>query len=208
MPTIPLTALDVPDVDSTHPRVDLIDMRGSSALHFPGRLLSQDARRAEVALLAPAPELSVGARLVLRWITGRLTAILVGRDANIITLEVRKVHRTDQRTYPRVSGGIRCLCRFGSHWSWPRQVIDISVGGISIVTTAHVELADPVVVMLGLEADPGPWRLRGRAVRVQPQGEHTRVGVEFDGLTEAAQAALIRHCTDWLDAEDKLSPAP
>jgi hypothetical protein len=205
--TVPLQSVETLALDDTHPRVDLLDMRGTSIVCITGRLLTHDLRRVEVALLEAGPTLQVGTRLVLRWPEGRLTGIIVHRTEHIVTIDVRKVHRVDQRTFPRVSGGMRCMCRFGAEWSWPRRLIDLSVGGVLLVTSARVKVEDPVVIMLGLHDDPGPWRLRGRVVRVRPQGADSRVGIAFEELTQAARHALLRHCNTWLSQSDEDEPS-
>ena len=180
------------------PLIDVIDARAHCPNRVPGRLLVDDESLLGVELMEPAPTIQVGSRLVLRCPQRRMSGVVVDRTGQRVTIELLRVYRTEQRTWPRVTGNVRCLCRFDRSWIWPERVIDVSVGGVAFVTKSDPKPGTAVTIMLSLPMTSGPWRLRGQVVRVVRDGDANRVAVEFVDLPEAARTRLMRYSSELL----------
>lgn len=193
---------DSPPIDDapspSSPLVDVIDARAHCPNRVPGRLLSDDDTQLEVQLMDPAPTIQVGSRLVLRCPQRRISGVVTDRTHQRIAVELLRVYRTEQRSWPRVSGDVRCLCRFDKTWTWPQKVIDVSVGGVAFVSKAVAAPGESVTIMLSLPMGSGPWRLRGEVVRVITDGDTSSIAVEFVELPEAARARLMRYSSECL----------
>ncbi|MGK0362045.1 MAG: hypothetical protein ACI9U2_004365 [Bradymonadia bacterium] len=185
------------------PLIDVIDARARCPNRVPGRLVLDEEKRLGVELLEPAPAIQVGSRLVLRCPQRRMSGLVTDRTQRRITVELLRVYRTEQRTWPRVAGNVRCLCRFEKSWTWPERVIDVSVGGVAFVTKKSASLGEPVTILLSLPLASGPWRLRGRVVRVAGVGDVNCVAVEFVDLPEAARVRLVRYGSEQLSDEQR-----
>lgn len=192
---------------SSAPLVDVIDARAHCPNRVPGRLIVDDDKCLEVHLLDPAPTIQVGSRLVLRCPQRRMSGVVVDRTHQRIVIDLLRVYRTEQRTWPRVAGNVRCLCRFDKSWTWPEKVIDVSVGGVAFISKASATRGEAVTIMLSLPLSTGPWRLRGQVVRVVPEGDVSRIAVEFVDLPEAARTRLIRYSTECLSPDAEVDPA-
>lgn len=191
----------IDDPAPSAPLIDVIDARAHCPNRVPGRLVVDDEKRLGVQLLEPAPAIQVGSRLVLRCPQRRMSGLVTDRTQQRITVELLRVYRTEQRTWPRVAGNVRCLCRFEKSWTWPERVIDVSVGGVAFVTKKSASLGEPVTILLSLPLASGPWRLRGRVVRVAGAGDESRVAVEFVELPEAARIRLMRYSSELLSVD-------
>lgn len=76
------------------------------------------------------------------------------------------------------------------------NTLDISLGGVGVITVASYAVGDNVAVTFHLSDERGresPCRVFGRVASLRADTEANRIGIEFlEPLREAAQPLLVR----------------
>ena len=100
--------------------------------------------------------------------------------------------RTERRRHPRMPSRQRCWCE-GDDITIYAQIGDVSEGGLSLRTAAH--LAPGQAVRVWVPAASGPVELAARVVWCASQpgpGGEVGVGLRFESQAPAASEALRR----------------
>jgi hypothetical protein len=68
----------------------------------------------------------------------------------------------------------------------PLTLRDVSVGGLSAISPAPVDVGERLAVALPPQGSQGGWDARGRVLRCEPAALGFRIAVQFDALPLAA----------------------
>ena len=147
----------------------------------------------DIVLDEDAPDLEVGTRLVLNLRDGhrrRVTATIRERAGAHVRAEEHRATAPDNRTYPRLAGGVPLRYRAAdpqrldaevdhwmsgqddtappSAWRTPDPFMNFSVTGLRFDDEALVEEGETLLCELGVPGSEERWRAAARVVRVLP----------------------------------------
>jgi c-di-GMP-binding flagellar brake protein YcgR len=103
----------------------------------------------------------------------------------------------ESRRYERVSFFCKLELASTSHGEhWPARALDLSLGGVGVVTDAYFEIGESVNVRFFLKdsrQEEATDEVMGRVARFAADQDANEIGIQFlEPLTDAAHPRLVR----------------
>jgi hypothetical protein len=173
--------------------VEVICVSCTPPIFARGRLRSRSIDRCTVELVAPAPRLVRGLRVIIDCGPagpGRILGQVESTDGTLVTLGSHKTIPFDKRSFPRLYGGIQLRYRVvpadrwehaardwmlgfpdgapEEEWRVPDPFMDFSVSGLKFEGPAGAAQNDLLLVEMRVPGDDLARRATARVVRVDP----------------------------------------